>query len=364
MGASSDCAVRVREDQEAEVKDCSDRPHRRIVSLGQVARCALGVSRRSNVDFMKFLRWNPSRRLSCKLRSGSWCRAICGFRTMFAASPRNVAFLPADAAVSAQRSGSCTNHGARMIARRRTSISRGQKMAIGPALVIVFWFLFAFFAFGPFDRETPAVLILSLAGAVFLVFVVLLRFRGLVDLETGLYAILFFGILVGLYAIPLRDDLHPDARALNRAVSARHDDRYEYARELFWNVVERFTGPTREYLLQPQKIFLLKSAEYYWEVRGYMPSHLQAQMYRHLLIDSGRFSADEVRYETGRCFNSPHGYVVILHPDREIHADLWAAANIDEYRFGQVVEMPSCDRLAAGEPEGEPFPTPQERAAQ
>lgn len=238
---------------------------------------------------------------------------------------------------------------------------RWQKMLIGPGLVVLFWFLFAFFAFVPFSRETPAILILSIAGAVFLAALAFLVFRRLVDLETGLYSLLFLGVLVGLYAIPLRDNLPAEAIETSQRISSAHEDRYEYARELFWDVVGRFTGPTREYLLQPQRIFLHKSSRYFWETGGYMPSHLQAQLYRHLLLDSGRFSREEVLYETGRCFNSPHGYVVILHPERRIYGDLWAAANIDEYRFGQVVQMPSCDRVAAGGPEGDPFLSPEER---
>jgi hypothetical protein len=246
--------------------------------------------------------------------------------------------------------------------KRFAQTKRWQKMLIGPGLVALFWFLFAFFAFVPFSRETPAILILSIAGAVFLAALAFLVFRRLVDLETGLYSLLFLGVLVGLYAIPLRDDLHPEAIEASQQISSTHEDRYEYARELFWEVVGRFTGPTREYLLQPQRIFLHKSSRYFWETGGYMPSHLQAQLYRHLLLDSGRFSREEVLYETGRCFNSPHGYVVILHPERRIYGDLWAAANIDEYRFGQVVQMPSCDRVATGGPEGDPYLTPEERA--
>ena len=60
-------------------------------------------------------------------------------------------------------------------------------------------------------------------------------------------------------------------------------------------------------------------------------------------------------YETGRCYNSPHGYVIIRHPDRLIYADLWAAQNIDDYQFGQLVEMPSCETLSLKGPEGEPY---------
>lgn len=235
---------------------------------------------------------------------------------------------------------------------------RWQKVLIGAGVIALFWALFAFFAFVPFDRETSAKVILSITGAVFLAILVVLRTKGLIDLETGLYAVLFVAVLVGLYAIPLRDDLPAEARALNHEVSGRNPDRYEYARDLFWEIDRRYTGPTREYLLQPHKILLIKSSAYYWRIRGYVPSHLQAQLYRHLLLDSGRFAESEVLYQTGRCYNSPHGYVIIRHPQRPIYADLWASDHFDDYEFGQVVEMPSCDAISSEGPRGEPFRPP------
>jgi hypothetical protein len=120
---------------------------------------------------------------------------------------------------------------------------------------------------------------------------------------------------------------------------------------VFDDVAARFTGPTREYLLQPTRVFVHRSSTYFWETRGYVPSHLQAQLYRQLLLASGRFDADEVHYRTGRCTNSPHGYVVIAHPLQQLVADPWAAQAFDDYRFGQVASMPSCDG-----PVGTPLP--------
>jgi uncharacterized protein YhhL (DUF1145 family) len=234
--------------------------------------------------------------------------------------------------------------------------TRRQKVAIGAALIALLWIILAAVAFIPFGRDSSALAIIATGLVVFAAIVTVLLVRRRVDLETGVYAVLTIAALVGAYMVPLRSELPPDALDANRDLSAQHDDRYGYAQALFWRIAESFTGPTREYLLQPLRIFVIKSPAYFWETRGYMPSHLQAQLYRTMLLASGRFEADEVEYQTGRCFNSPHGYVVIYHPQRRVYADLWAAANFDEYRFGQVVDMPSCDGITeeAG-PEGEPF---------
>jgi hypothetical protein len=227
---------------------------------------------------------------------------------------------------------------------------------IGLLLIPFFWCLFAFFAFVPFNRETPAQRILAVTGSAFLALLVLLYRLRLINLKSGIYSVLFFGLMNLLYTIPLRGDLPEEALALNRKINKANDDRYQYARRLFDVIASRFKSPTRQYLLEPHKIFLLKSASYYWRAQGdYVPSHLQAQLYRKLLLASGRFDEGEVSYETGRCYNSPHGYVVIGHPDRLIYADLWAAQNIEGYHFGQLVEMPSCETLTASGPKGEPY---------
>jgi len=239
--------------------------------------------------------------------------------------------------------------------RRDSPPGRLPKTLVGFLLIPLFWCLFAFFAFVPFNRKTSAQRILAVTGSAFLAILVLLHRWRLLGFESGIDSGFLFGLMVALYAIPLRGDLPPAALALNRKISDANKDRYEYARDLFHAIAGRFISPTREYLLEPQKIFLIKSASYYWKHRGYVPSHLQAQLYRRLLLASGRFSESEVVYETGRCYNSPHGYVIIRHPDRLIYADLWAAQNIDDYQFGQLVEMPSCETLSLKGPEGEPY---------
>jgi hypothetical protein len=229
------------------------------------------------------------------------------------------------------------------------------RILTGFFLLPLFWCLFAFFAFVPFNRKTPAQRILSVTGTFFAGLLLLLWRRRLISFDSPIYAALFLGLMMALYRIPLRGNLPAEVLAVNREISEAHRDRYEYARELFHMLTRRFTSPTREYLLEPQKIFLIKSASYFWKSRGYVPSHLQAQLYRRLLLASGRFRESEVVYETGRCYNSPHGYVVIRHPDRAIYADLWAAENFDTYQFGQLVEMPSCESLSVKGPEGEPY---------
>ncbi|HVL77518.1 MAG TPA: hypothetical protein VM406_16010 [Noviherbaspirillum sp.] len=237
---------------------------------------------------------------------------------------------------------------------QRDSPRHLRALLLGPGLVIFLWALWAFIAFVLFDRDAHGLVIVGVTLVLFFIVVLLLRRRGWADWRTGLYAGLFIGLLVLMYMIPIRGALPPDAHALNQRANAAHADRYDYAASIFDEVVARYVAPTREYILQPHRIFLVKDTAYFWNAQGgYVPSHIQAQLYRKLLLASGRFAEQEVELRTGGCVNSPHGYVVIHHPEREIFADLWAADQFEEYRFGQRVQMPGCDGVVA-EPEGEP----------
>ncbi|TXK62614.1 hypothetical protein [Alkalisalibacterium limincola] len=233
---------------------------------------------------------------------------------------------------------------------------RPRRILTGFALLAGLWLLTAFVGFVVFDRDTAALLVIGVSLVAFAVAVAALVLRSRVGWIDGAWAGVGILLLVALYSVPLRDDLPEDALAIVERIDRDSEDRYDFAEQLFHDLAGRFTGPTREYLLQPQRIFLHKSAAYFWETEGYVPSHLQTQLYRHMLIASGRFDEDEVVRRTGRCFNSPHGYLEIAHPERKVYADLWAAQTFEEYEFGQVVDMPSCDGLTADAgPEGDPL---------
>jgi hypothetical protein len=240
------------------------------------------------------------------------------------------------------------------MSRSLASLIGPRRILSGFGLVAGLWLLTAFVAFVVFDRDTPAAWVIGVSLLVFAILVAVLVWRGFVGWVDGAWAGVAVAVLVGLYSVPLRSDLPADALELIKEMDERNDDRHAFARELFYDVAGRFTGPTREYLLQPQRLFVHKSARYFWETRGYVPSNVQTQLYRHMLIASGRFEPDEVQRRTGRCFNSPHGYLEIAHPGKNIYADLWAAQAFEEYEFGQVVDMPSRDGLTAeAEPDGD-----------
>ena len=138
-------------------------------------------------------------------------------------------------------------------------------------------------------------------------------------------------------------------------ISNKNDNKYDYAKELFYEIEKNWDSPIRQYLLEPHKIFFIRDFNYFWNVKGYVDSKIQAQIYQRLLIDSKRFDGNEVILKQKWCVNSPHGMIIIKHSEQDIYADFWAVDGFprpgipEEYNFGQYAVKP-CNKL-----EGEPY---------
>jgi hypothetical protein len=219
------------------------------------------------------------------------------------------------------------------------------ELAKGFALFWGAFFLLSFIAFVPFSRESSAYLILAVWAAILAILVWLLWRQRLVGWMTLGFSLLTFVVTASLFFVPVNDNIPAEARALNRDIAAEHDNRYAYAEALFFALTERWTTPTRQYLLEPHKVLFKRDFAYFWERPGeYVDSNLQAQIYKRLLLDSGRFADEELWLERYHCINSPHTVLAIQGDDRIVHADLWAADHFDDYRFGMFTAVP-CTEL-------------------
>lgn len=125
------------------------------------------------------------------------------------------------------------------MARFPKSLLSWRRLLAGFGLVAGLWLLTAFVAFGLFDRDTAAAWVIGLALLVFAIVVALLAWRGLLGWLDGAWAGVAVAILAGLYLVPLRSDLPADALDLIEELDARHDDRHDFARELFHDLAGR-----------------------------------------------------------------------------------------------------------------------------
>lgn len=220
----------------------------------------------------------------------------------------------------------------------------------GACLIILLWIVDACIAFVIFNRDTDISLVLP-TWFLFDVSLCVILFRsGALDRFAIIGAVAFVLLLALLYLLPVNSNFPEDARLLNDRISAAHENKYNYAETLFFELEKRWTSPVRQYLLEPHKVFFIKSAGYFWNlpVGAYVDSNVQAHLYRNLLIRSKRFAPEEITVEQHFCTNSPHGVVVFKKNDEKVYADLWAVDNFSEYRFGQYTKAP-CDTLTGRE---------------
>ncbi len=220
----------------------------------------------------------------------------------------------------------------------------------GVGLFVLLWLVNVVIAFLIFNRESNTRLVILTWFIVdFLIYVKLYK-RKFVNKLVNISVLVVIIILSVLYFVPISPALSQEALDFNEEISDKNIDRYQYAKELFFETEKKWTGPVREYLLQPHKVFFVKSSKFFWNVDGYVPSNIQAEIYRNLLLESGRFTENEVIFEQGFCSNSPHGYISIKHPNQTIYVDHWAVDNFPRkgiseiYKFGQVAKRP-CDKL-------------------
>tara|TARA_Y100000310_G_scaffold338983_1_gene430206 strand:+ start:2751 stop:3461 length:711 start_codon:yes stop_codon:yes gene_type:complete len=221
----------------------------------------------------------------------------------------------------------------------------------GILLIASLWLINTFIAFAIFDPIDEHTKIINISWLITDVMIISLLIKSKkINWMVNLSAVLTIFALVGLYLLPINNNISPATKEINNDISNRNEDRYQYAKELFYEIEKKWSSPIRQYLLEPHKIFFIRDFDYFWNAEGYVDSKIQAQLYQRLLIDSKRFDNTEVTLEQKWCVNSPHGMVVLKTPDREIYADFWAVDSFprpgipEEYHFGQYTARP-CNRL-------------------
>tara|TARA_Y100000310_G_scaffold225672_1_gene227721 strand:+ start:17028 stop:17756 length:729 start_codon:yes stop_codon:yes gene_type:complete len=223
----------------------------------------------------------------------------------------------------------------------------------GIFLIVLIWIINVFIAFVPFSVESNTRQIIwtwLIVDALLIYFLYRKKYFNWVVVLSAVGSVL---ILVLFYFLPLDSNIPESALELNNKIAGENENKYEYAKELFFEVEKKYTSPIRQYLLEPWKVFWIKDFEYFWNLPegDYVDSNIQGRVYRKLLFESGRFSKEEVTIHQSFCSNSPHLLVKIEHPEREpIWVDFWAVDNFpgvesdETYEFGMRTIRP-CDKL-------------------
>jgi len=222
----------------------------------------------------------------------------------------------------------------------------------GILLVAGLWLINTFIAFAIFDPIDEHTKIINISWLITDIAIITFLVKSKrINRVVNLFAVLTVLALVGLYLLPINNNISQEAKETNNNISIRNEDRYQYAKELFYEIEKNWSSPTRQYILEPHKVFFIRDFDYFWNAKGYVDSKIQAQIYQRLLIDSKRFESDEVILKQKWCVNSPHGMIVIKKSNLDIYADFWAVDSFprpgipEKYNFGQYTARP-CNKLA------------------
>ena len=134
---------------------------------------------------------------------------------------------------------------------------------------------------------------------------------------TGLIAIFI------IYLSPLWGEIPDDMIEKAKEIDKMSKDKLELTRNIYFFVNNSYTSELRQYLKEPNKV-LMKDTTTIWGLRGsYMPSNAQNEIFRRMLILTGKFKESEFIYHQSFCQISPHEYYELKIENQTYFIDLW-----------------------------------------
>ena len=101
----------------------------------------------------------------------------------------------------------------------------------------------------------------------------------------------------------------------------------ELARNTYDFVDKKFNSPVRQYLKEPNKVFMKNRGKIFALEDEYIPSNTQNQLFKELLILTGEFNEDDFTFVQARCYllprYTPHEYWILDIDGKEVFIDLW-----------------------------------------
>jgi len=144
--------------------------------------------------------------------------------------------------------------------------------------------------------------------------------------------ILIFGFLSFLRS-PLQDGTQSETTSKMQQeaneLKQMSKNKLELARNAYDLIDSKYTSPIRQYLRQPERVFL-KDRDKIWNLKepdNYIPSNTQSRIYSDFLIMTGEFEEEDFEFIDSRCNLLPrwsfHQYVIVDIDRNKIPVDLW-----------------------------------------
>ena len=140
--------------------------------------------------------------------------------------------------------------------------------------------------------------------------------------------IIVFIALMGITNISLKGEIPQDITQISQDLKDKSKTKLELAKEVYMFINQSYTSPIRQYLKEPEKVIITSVNDAWGAKGGYAPSHIQNQMAKIMLLETGKFQESDFRIEQGWCEISPHSILFVrINESTEIAIDTWFADN-------------------------------------
>lgn len=118
-------------------------------------------------------------------------------------------------------------------------------------------------------------------------------------------------------------------------------DNMLFAKQVYDYVNKKYTSPPFRYLVQYDRV-LVRNINKIWNLEGYLPCNSQLDLFKKMLILSGRFTKDDIKNKYGWCIITPHEWIELNVNEKSVLVDLWGADH--DAQFGQRYSLPCNDK--------------------
>ena len=147
-------------------------------------------------------------------------------------------------------------------------------------------------------------------------------------------------ILFAIYKLPLQGDIPDEMIQKAKEIDGMSKNKLELVKNTYLFVNNSYESPIRQYLKEPNKIFV-KDIKTIWNSRmSYIPSNTQNEIFKNMLISTNKFEERDFIYRQSFCQISPHEYYILNIENQTYFIDLWSA---DHNGMFGCFSPPPCD---------------------
>ena len=150
------------------------------------------------------------------------------------------------------------------------------------------------------------------------------------------------------YRIPLNNNIPTEMEQKATEISRMSRTKLDLAINVYNFINDSYSSEFRQYFKEPKKIFQKNTAVIWKNKNSYYPSHIQNQIYKKMLLLTGRFKEKDFRYIQSWCQISPHEFYILTIENQNYFIDLWGADHNGRFNCYSVLPCNEKNIICGG----------------